>query len=76
MNEQSQTGSQTQQDCFCGGAGPKFTHKVNEFRSKATAEHFRNSGVEFLKGIRSIVDAGIDYLSHNSQTRGTTVNVE
>ena len=71
MNEQSQ-----QHECFCGGAGPRFTHKVNEFRSKATAEHFRNSGVEFLKGIRSVLDAGIDYLAHGDQPKGTTVNVD
>lgn len=43
--------------------------------SDATRDHFRNSRVEFLKGIRSILDSRIERLSHEER-RGTTVPVE
>ena len=41
----------------------------------ATRDHFRNSRVEFLKGIRSILDARIARLSREHQ-KGTHVVVE
>ena len=40
-----------------------------------TRQHFRNSRVEFLKGIRSILDARIEHLSRE-QAKGTRVVVE
>jgi hypothetical protein len=73
MDEQTQN---AQSDCFCNGAGPRFTHTVRDFSPAQAADHFRNAAVEVLKGVRHIVDNGIDYLSRNPNTRGTTVNVE
>ncbi len=70
MNEQPKS------DCFCHGAGPRLTEKAREFRAKTSAQHFRNAGIEFLRGVRTVVDLGIERLSHDTQTRGTTVNVE
>jgi hypothetical protein len=43
--------------------------------SDATRNHFRNSRVEFLKGIRSLVDAQIARLSREER-KGTHVTVE
>ncbi|HEY1338048.1 MAG TPA: hypothetical protein VGF59_11090 [Bryobacteraceae bacterium] len=43
--------------------------------SDATRGHFRNSRVEFLKGIRSLIDDRIAHLSREEQ-RGTKVTVE
>jgi len=43
--------------------------------SDATSDHFRNSRVEFLKGIRSLIDARIARLSQEHQ-KGTRVTVE
>ena len=40
-----------------------------------TRDHFRNSRVEFLKGIRSLIDQRIDHLSRHEQ-KGQTVPVE
>lgn len=42
---------------------------------QTTREHFRNSRVEFLKGIRSIIDARIEHLSRE-HAKGTRVVVE
>jgi hypothetical protein len=43
--------------------------------SEATGDHFRNSRVEFLKGIRSLIDDRIAHLSHQER-KGTHVTVE
>jgi hypothetical protein len=38
-------------------------------------EHFNNSRIEFLKGIRAIIDSRIEHLSRGGQ-RGTKIAVE
>ena len=43
--------------------------------SDATKDHFRNSRIEFLKGIRSLLDDRIAHLSRDEQ-KGTRVTVE
>ena len=43
--------------------------------SEATRDHFRNSRVEFLKGMRSLLDDRIAHLSHEER-KGTHVTVE
>jgi hypothetical protein len=43
--------------------------------SEATRDHFRNSRVEFLKGLRSLIDDRIAHLSKD-EAKGTHVNVE
>ena len=42
----------------------------------ATKNHFRNSRVEFLKGMRSLLDDRIERLSRHDQSKGTRVTVE
>ena len=44
--------------------------------SEATRDHFRNSRVEFLKGLRSLLDDRIAHLSRADESKGTHVNVE
>jgi len=44
--------------------------------SDATRDHFRNSRVEFLKGLRSLIDDRIAHLSSEPQSKGTHVTVE
>ncbi len=43
--------------------------------SDATRDHFRNSRLEFLKGIRSLLDIRIARLSRD-ESKGTHVTVE
>jgi len=56
---------------FCTMAMPLLERYFNE----ATQGHFRNSRVEFLKGLRSLIDARIAHLSHEAP-KGTHVTVE
>jgi len=64
--------SAPQQGCLlCGTVMPL----LNRLWSDATNDHFRNSRVEFLKGIRSLIDDRIAHLSKN-ESKGTHVVVE
>jgi hypothetical protein len=56
---------------FCTTAFPM----AEKIWSDATRDHFRNSRVEFLKGIRSLIDERIAHLSRDDQ-KGTHVTVE
>ena len=61
-----------QRGCFiCNTAIPMLEH----LWSGATHDHFRNSRIEFLKGIRSLIDDRIAHLSHDDR-KGTHVTVE
>ena len=58
--------------CFmCNTAIPM----VEKLWSDATRDHFRSSRVEFLKGLRSLIDDRIAHLSRQDQ-KGTHVDVE
>ncbi len=53
---------------FCDTAMPVLEHLVSE----ATRDHFRNSRVEFLKGLRSLLDERIAHLSRARRPRART----
>jgi hypothetical protein len=58
--------------CFlCATALPMLEH----IWSDATRDHFRNSRIEFLKAIRSLIDDRIANLSRH-ESKGTRVTVE
>ncbi len=56
---------------FCTTAIPM----MERMWSDATRDHFRNSRVEFLKGIRSLIDDRIEHLSR-AEAKGQRVTVE
>jgi hypothetical protein len=43
--------------------------------SDATKDHFRNARVEFLKGVRSVIDDRISHMARH-EAKGTHVPVE
>jgi hypothetical protein len=61
------------------GIGCFFCQTVRPFLERtwtdATRDHFRNSRLEFLKGVRSILDARIARLARDER-KGTHVAVE
>jgi hypothetical protein len=71
--QQNATQPRIQERCLC--------HEiVNRFReafgvSPKVREHFTNSRIEFLKGIRAVIDSRIEHLSNAGQ-RGTKIVVE
>ena len=78
MSEQEATQQNTtqpliQERCLC-------REIVNQVReafgvSPEVREHFTNSRIEFLKGIRAVIDSRIEHLSNTGQ-RGTKIAVE
>lgn len=57
---------------FCTTARPFAERLWNE----ATREHFRSSRIEFLKGLRSLIDDRIEHLARKNDPKGTHVTVE
>ncbi len=71
--QQNATQPLAQEHCLC-------REIVNHFReafgvSPKVREHFTNSRIEFLKGIRAVIDSRIEHLSKAGQ-RGTKIAVE
>jgi hypothetical protein len=71
--QQNATQTRIQERCLC-------REIVNQFReafgvSPKVREHFTNSRIEFLKGIRAVIDSRIEHLSNTGQ-RGTKIAVE
>lgn len=77
MNDERKTGG-----CACQGAGPMLTNVArNVFDSMAPMEagkHFRAARVEFLKGLRSLLDSRIEDLSRTKTTdhMGSSIPVD
>ena len=72
-SQQNVTQPLMQERCLC-------REIVNQFReafgvSPNVKEHFTNSRIEFLKGIRAVIDNRIEHLSNAGQ-RGTKITVE
>jgi hypothetical protein len=72
MEEKTGESQARQPGCFiCTTAIPM----LERWWSESTHDHFRNSRVEFLKGIRSLLDDRIAHLSR-TERKGTHVTVE
>ena len=62
--------------CICQGAGPAVTELLQRLAPPAEARrHFDTARVEFLKGLRAVIDARIEKLSKPS-ARGQAIKVE
>lgn len=62
--------------CGCAGAGPALTDFLkNMMPPGAAMEHFDQARLSFLQGLRALLDARIDQLSHRER-KGTRINVE
>ena len=67
----SGTHSHAESCFFCTTAIPMLENLVNG----ATRDHVRNSRVEFLKGLRSLLDERIAHMARE-ESKGTHVTVE
>ncbi len=78
MNEQQQTvppaGERVYERCLCREAVDKVVD-VFTMRNENARQHLRNSRIEFLRAVRSLIDDRIAHLSGNAQ-QGTKVVVE
>lgn len=76
MSEESTTQGQGCAECVCGGAGPALTAFLKQMGpSEAAKRHFDQARVEFLMGLRAIIDARIESMT-KGEAKGTKVTVE
>jgi hypothetical protein len=61
--------------CLCREAIDRF-EDLFHIHSDEARTHMRNSRIEFLKAIRSLIDDRIEHLSSAGQQQGTKVAVE
>ena len=67
---------QTKSSCVCMGAGPEISQLLKRLGPGEAAEgHFKAARVEFLKGLRAMIDRKIEDLSKTG-SKGTKVSVE
>lgn len=65
-----------EEECFCMGAGPQVSAALR-MGSEKTREHFRAARVEFLKGLRNLLDERIEALSQEDTTKkGAKISVD
>ncbi|MFN3323596.1 MAG: hypothetical protein ACK5AZ_08890 [Bryobacteraceae bacterium] len=67
---------QVRGECFCMGAGPAFTEMLKRLGPESAMSHFRAARLEFLKGVRELIDKRIERLSRREEKKGRTVPVE
>ena len=72
MEEKTAEGASSQSGCFFCTMLPLIERRWSE----ATRGHFKNSRVEFLKGLRALIDDRIAHLSKEEEPKGTRVTVE
>jgi hypothetical protein len=71
--QQNATQPLIQERCLCREIVDQFREAFG--MSPKVREHFTNSRIEFLKGIRAVIDNRIEHLSNTGQ-RGTKIAVE
>jgi hypothetical protein len=74
--DERETSGPVRGDCFCMGAGPQVTSALKRVSFGGASEHFRKSRIEFLKGIRTMIDSRIEKLQRNEHPKGTSVPVD
>jgi hypothetical protein len=66
----------SKQQCVCMGAGPEISQLLKKIGpGEEATEHFRSARVEFLKGIRAMIDRQIESLA-KQESKGAKVTVE
>jgi hypothetical protein len=64
--------------CWCEGLGEEFSRMASKLGpSDEVQTHFRNARIEFLKGLRTLIDERIEKVSRaQSASKGSTITVE
>lgn len=75
MEEQQQ---KQQHQCWCEGLGEEFSRMASRLGpSEEVQGHFRTARIEFLKGLRAMIDEKIDKASRAHQaTKGATISID
>ncbi len=75
-NKTKRTQKQPSGACLCQGAGPALSDLLRRLAPPPEAQgHFQTARLEFLKGLRALLDARIEQIS-KPRARGQKINVE
>jgi hypothetical protein len=75
-NEGGGMSEETKHECFCQGAGPALTDFLKKMGPpEAARQHFDHARVEFLKGLRALLDARIESIA-KEPPQGAKITVE
>jgi len=75
-NKSKRTQKQTSGPCLCQGAGPALSEVLRRIGPPPEAHaHFETARIEFLKGLRALLDARIEQCS-KGHAKGEKINVE
>lgn len=76
MKKNTKSAAAARPACVCQGAGPALTELLGRLAPPAEARrHFETARVEFLKGLRAVLDARIEQRA-KPKTRGQAINIE
>lgn len=76
MSKRKQTQKQTSDPCLCQGAGPALSDLLRRLGPPPEARaHFEAARLEFLRGLRALLDARIEQCS-KAHARGQKISVE
>ncbi len=77
MNKKTRQSPKSQGgSCLCYGAGPVLSELMRRLGPPEQARrHFDAARVEFLKGLRAVIDARIDQVS-KANTKGEKINIQ
>jgi len=75
-DNEAQATVESQEKCFCMGAGPELYAMLKKLGPDSARQHFRNARVEMLKGMRALIDRRIEDISGQADSKGTKVTVE
>jgi hypothetical protein len=75
-NKTKRTQKQAPGPCLCQGAGPALSDLLRRLGPPPAARaHFESARLEFLKGLRALLDARIEQISKTS-AKGEKISVE
>ncbi len=76
MNDKKRTQKKEGGPCLCQGAGPVLSELLRRLGPPPEARaHFETARLEFLKGLRALLDARIAQCS-KAQAKGEKISVE
>lgn len=76
MNKKTKPSKEQSGDCLCRGTGPALSELLRRIGPPEQArQHFDTARVEFLKGLRALIDARIEQVSKRS-AKGEKIAVE
>jgi hypothetical protein len=77
-DQEKQQHQQQQHQCWCEGLGEEFSRMASRMGpSQEVQGHFRTARIEFLKGLRAMIDEKIEKVSRAQQAaRGSAINID